>query len=91
MEKIQIVHNPSRQELNSRGVFNWPVWTKEVSEFPWSYGEQETCYLLEGEVIVTPVNGEAVKFGKDDLVVFPAGLSCIWKILKAVKKHYKFG
>ena len=24
-------------------------------------------------------------------IVFPAGLSCTWKVLESVKKHYRFG
>ena len=26
-----------------------------------------------------------------DLVTFPAGTSCVWKIARAVRKHYRFG
>jgi len=29
--------------------------------------------------------------GKEDLVTFPASMSCTWKISKDVKKHYQFG
>ena len=46
---------------------------KEVSEFPWHYDEMETCYLLEGDVTVTPDGGQPVRFGKGDLVTFPVG------------------
>jgi uncharacterized cupin superfamily protein len=91
MSQINIEHNPDESRRNELGVSGWPVWTKEASEFPWSYDERETCYLLEGEVEVTPEQGETVKFGKGDLVTFPQGMSCTWKILKDVKKHYKFG
>ncbi|HUK83157.1 MAG TPA: cupin domain-containing protein [Verrucomicrobiae bacterium] len=77
--------------LDKLGVFTWPIWEKEVSEFPWHYDEAETCYLLEGDVIVTPDGGEPVHFGKGDLVTFPKGMSCTWKVLKPVRKHYRFG
>jgi hypothetical protein len=50
----------------------------------------ETCYLLEGDVEVTPDGGATVRFGKGDLVVFPQGMSCKWKIHQDVKKHYRF-
>lgn len=40
-------------------MFGWPTWGCGVSKFPWSYGENETCYVLEGRVVVTP-DGEAV-------------------------------
>lgn len=88
---IQIEHQPSPERLEELGVSNWPIWTKEVSEFPWTYDETETCYLLAGDVIVTPDGGEPVQFGQGDLVTFPAGMSCTWKILVAVRKHYLFG
>lgn len=88
---IQIDRNPSPELLAQLGISRWPIWQKEVSEFPWTYDEQETCYFLEGEVIVTPVGGEPVQMGKGDLVTFPTGMSCSWKILTDVKKHYQFG
>ena len=67
------------------------AWEKEESEFPWSYSDKETCYLLEGQVEVTPEGAAPVTFGKGDLVTFPKGMSCKWKITKAVRKHYTFG
>ncbi|NOZ55711.1 MAG: cupin domain-containing protein [Calditrichaeota bacterium] len=91
MPEIKIERNPDTKKLEELGVFNWPIWEKEESEFPWTYSEQETCYFLEGEVVVTPEGGEPVRVGKGDLVTFPKGMSCTWKIEKAVKKHYHFG
>lgn len=35
-------------------MLRWPTWGCDVSKFPWSYSENETCFLLEGRVIVTP-------------------------------------
>jgi uncharacterized protein len=88
---IQITHNPSQAELEALGVSSWPIWTKEASEFPWTYDMSETCYLLAGDVIVTPDGGAPVQFGAGDLVIFPEGLSCTWKIRQDVRKHYRFG
>lgn len=88
--EISIERQPSRDRLNELQVTSWPIWQKEVSEFPWTYDMQETCYFLEGDVIVTPTGGQPVQMGKGDLVTFPAGMSCTWKILQAVKKHYCF-
>lgn len=88
---IAIDRQPTQERLNQLGVLSWPIWTKEVSEFPWTYDAEETCYFLAGEVMVTPEEGEPVVMGKGDLVTFPAGLSCIWKITSDVKKHYQFG
>ncbi len=91
MEAIKVEHEPTAERLEKLGVFGWPVWTKEVSEFPWVYDEQEVCYFLEGEIEVTPEGGAPVKAGKGDLVTFPAGMACTWKVIAPVRKHYRFG
>jgi len=91
MNRIKIEHNPNEEQLKSLGVQEWPIWTKEVSQFPWEYDESETCYFLEGEVIVTPEHGEPVRIAKGDLVTFPKGMRCTWQIVKDVRKHYQFG
>ena len=91
MSKIEVVHNPKPEDLDKRGVLQWPIWTKEASEFPWSYDERERCYFLEGDVVVTPDGGEPVTMGRGDFVTFPQGMSCKWKINKDVRKHYQFG
>jgi uncharacterized protein len=84
------VEKLSQEDLKRRGVFGWPIWTKEVSRFPWSYDSIEECYLLEGDVTVESKDGKAVSFGKGDFVTFSKGLACTWNIKKPVKKHYNF-
>ena len=91
MSEIIVEHNPSESRLTELGVRNWPIWTKEASEFPWYYDEQECCYFLEGDVVVTPDGGEPVAMGQGDYVIFPQGMACTWTIRKDVRKHYKFG
>lgn len=85
------IEKPTEEKLLKLNVKSWPIWEKEVSEFTWDYDTTETCYILEGDVVVTPDNGKPVNFGKGDLVVFPKGLKCKWKINIAVRKYYKFG
>jgi len=82
------VEKLSQEELKRRGVFGWPIWTKEISRFLWSYDSIEECYLLEGDVTVETKDDKAVSFGKGDFVTFPKGLACTWNIKVPVKKHY---
>jgi uncharacterized cupin superfamily protein len=91
MGAVKVERNLSAERLKDLGVADWPIWRKEVSEFPWSYSEQEQCYFLEGEVTVTPDGGEPVEVGKGDFVTFPEGMSCVWHVKKNVKKHYPLG
>lgn len=87
---ITIERQISPEHLQSLDVTNWPIWTKGISEFPWTYDSEETCYFLAGDVVVTPDGGEPVEMGAGDLVTFPAGMSCTWKIRQDVKKRYRF-
>ena len=88
MEKIK-VEKPDKTSLAERGVFSWPVWTKEVSRFDWTYAGDEECYILEGEFNVETDEG-TVHVKPGDFVTFKDGLKCTWDIKKPVKKHYNF-
>ena len=86
--KIKI-STPSEAEIDKMNVYQWPIWEKEESKFPWTYDAEETCFILEGHVFVE-TQWETVEIQAGNLVVFPAGLSCQWDIRKAVRKHYSF-
>jgi hypothetical protein len=77
-------------ELIALNVYSWPIWSCEVSEFPWTYSDKETCFILEGKVIVT-TDHERVTIESGDFVVFPKGLPCRWRVLKPIRKYYSFG
>lgn len=80
----------THEKAAALGTASWPIWTCPVSEFDWFYDEAEACHILEGEVEVIWEGGSA-RFGAGDFVRFPQGLSCRWKVSKAVRKHYRFG
>lgn len=84
-----IIDKLSDEEIEKRGIRDWPIWEKEVSRFDWHYDSNEQCLILEGEVSVY-VGGETYLIQAGDFVIFPKGLSCIWNISKPIKKHYRF-
>ncbi|MBE0492957.1 MAG: cupin domain-containing protein [Thiomicrospira sp.] len=90
MSPIVIQSQPSQIELDKLGVQHWPTWQKQPSEFDWHYDATEVCYLIKGEVLVTPEQGKAVLIKAGDLVTFPADLNCQWQVKQAVLKHYQF-
>ncbi len=42
-------------------------------------------------MVVTPDDGKPVTVGEGDLVTFPEGRECIWKVRELVRKHYQLG
>lgn len=91
MHPITVEHNPSPSKLEVMGAYDWPIWSAEESEFPWTYEVDEVCYILSGEVEVTPEQDVAVTLRRGDLVSFPAGLRCTWRVITPIKKHYRLG
>ena len=89
--RISITSPCPESTIKKLGIKQWQIWSCDPSTFPWVYSDQETCLILEGEVTVTPEGGDPVSFRAGDLVVFPKGMSCTWKVHKAVCKHYRFG
>ena len=83
------VSTQSAAEVSKMDFSSWGTWECGVSIFPWSYDATETCYILEGNVVVETVD-QKVEFKKGDLVVFPKGLTCKWNVLNPVRKYYKF-
>lgn len=90
MESDQVtVRCPTPEEIKE--AKKWPTWSKEVSKFDWTYGDKETCLILEGEVEVTNKYGKIFSFKEGDYVIFPEGMNCFWNVKRPVKKHYNFG
>ena len=84
------VEKATKEKVAVLGAEKWPVWESEPSRFDWEYSTDETCYVLEGKVVVETPEGN-VEFGAGDIVFFPKGLKCVWNVKERVKKHYKLG
>ena len=86
-----IVKQLSEDEIQEKGIRSWSTWSCDKSEFPWEYSEQETCYLIEGQVDVTSESGEKVSIGAGDYIIFPQGLKCTWNVHQGIYKHFIHG
>ena len=87
--EIKVIIAPAAEQIARMKM--WPTWGCGVSTFPWAYGETETCYIIEGEVTVTPTDGRAaVTLQAGNMAVFPMGLRCTWDVKVPILKHYHF-
>ncbi len=85
---MKIKVKPMKQkDLDLNG---WGVWTSPVQKFDWEYTDTETCYILEGKVIVHTDDGD-VEIKAGDFVQFPSGLKCVWDVKEPIRKYYNFG
>ncbi|MHA2297916.1 MAG: cupin domain-containing protein [Candidatus Hodarchaeales archaeon] len=81
----------TRKELEKQGIdiSNWSPWDCEPSEFDWEYSGTETAFVFEGDVEVT-ADGKTTVIKGGNLVQFPDGMKCRWKVNKTIKKVYTF-
>ena len=89
---IIVTYSCPESRVEELGIKKWPIWSCDECSFEWTQDDKETCLFLEGEVTITPEEGQPIKFGAGDLVIFPEGMNCTRDILhQAVRKHYRFG
>ena len=77
------------REIKRHPDCNRSPWECDASTFDWEYDSDEVCYILEGKVKVK-TSEEEVEINKGDLVTFPKGLRCTWKVLDKIRKVYTF-
>lgn len=76
--------------INGHNIKSWPLWQSPVTEFDWQYSDSEACLFIEGKAVISWAEGSVI-VSAGDFVLFPSGLSCRWKVMEPVTKHYKFG
>jgi uncharacterized cupin superfamily protein len=84
------IEKPTPEQLKKLGVDSWSPWDCDPSEFDWQYPSTEVAYVQKGRVIVTEEGGEEVEIKAGDLVTFPKGLKCRWKVIERIEKVYTF-
>jgi uncharacterized cupin superfamily protein len=84
------IQKPTPDQLNKLGISSWSSWDCNPSEFDWQYPSTEIAYVQKGRVIVTEEGGEEVEIKAGDLVTFPKGMKCRWKVIERIEKVYTF-
>ena len=73
---------------NSKENFFCGVWSSDAGKWTLSYSEDEFCYIIEGEAIVTDGDGHAETVVAGDAFCIPAGFEGSWETVGSVKKFY---
>jgi hypothetical protein len=64
------------------------VWSCTAGSFSWDFAWDEFAMILEGEVTITPEDGEAVTLREGDFINFPLGLKTTWVVPEFIKKTF---
>ncbi|MBN1594479.1 cupin domain-containing protein [candidate division FCPU426 bacterium] len=83
------VEKATPEKLRALEVESWSPWECEPTEFDWEYSQDERAYVKEGRVVVHAKEGD-VEIQGGDIVLFPKGLKCHWKVKETIRKVYRF-
>ena len=75
------LHSPSVD-----GNASTHIWECTAGTFWWTFHDEETVFILEGQVRVTAQNGEARTLKPGDIAYFAEGTRALWDIEDYVKK-----
>lgn len=75
------LHSPS---IDGRASTH--IWDCTEGSFWWTFGDDETVVILEGEVRVTTEQGETRLLGQGDIAYFAGGTRAFWEVQTYVRK-----
>ncbi|WP_346838590.1 cupin domain-containing protein [Microbulbifer sp. SAOS-129_SWC] len=73
---------------NAKENFFCGVWSSDAGKWTLSYSEDEFCYIIDGEAIITDADGHRERVTTGDAFCIPAGFEGSWETLGSVKKFY---
>ena len=73
---------------NQRENFSCGIWSSTSGKWHVHYQEDEFCYLITGEVILTDATGHSETLHGGDAFVIPAGFEGTWETVEDAQKFY---
>ena len=64
------------------------VWDCTAGRFSWVFTWDEFVMILDGEVTITPENGDPFTLRAGDFCYFPSGLNTLWQVDRYIKKTF---
>lgn len=73
---------------NKKENFFCGIWSSDAGKWSLTYSEDEFCYIIEGEAVITDSEGVSERVVAGDAFCIPAGFSGTWETIGSVKKFY---
>lgn len=77
--------------VSEGGTFKTTIWDCTAGKFLWHYREDETVHILEGECIITGMDGVSRTLRAGDAALFAAGDCLQWHVPHYVRKFAVWG
>jgi len=86
--KGQPLERVNNQFTNAKNNFFCGVWESSEGQWNLNYTEDEFCYMIEGQAIITDEQGCSETVNAGDAFVIPAGFTGTWQTIGHAKKFY---
>nr|WP_010132395.1 cupin domain-containing protein [Microbulbifer agarilyticus] len=73
---------------NKKENFFCGIWSSDAGKWSLTYSEDEFCYIIDGEAIITDADGDSERVTTGDAFCIPAGFEGTWETIGSVKKFY---
>jgi len=88
VSEIKVIRQVSSNWLNQEGILQWPLFEESDGSFPCYYYTDESCYVLEGEVLVTISGDDEITLCTGDFITLPKDRASFWEVLKPFRGHF---
>lgn len=82
------VSTTAHQFTNGENNFHCGVWGSDSGKWTLNYTEDEFCFIISGDAIITDSEGNREILTQGDAFVVPAGFSGTWETPTSVQKFY---
>lgn len=72
--------------LKGSGVWEAQPYTEIITDYP----AEETCYIIRGEITITPVGQQEIHLAAGDSYHIPKGFSGRFSVLKTLVKVFQY-
>ena len=78
-----------RAWINGDGSIETGIWECDAGTFRSRFDDYgEMIYILQGEMVCTPDDGDAFTLSEGDSCTFPRGWSGTWEVKRPIRKLY---
>jgi uncharacterized cupin superfamily protein len=88
-EGVSIPTRDHRSWINADGSIETGIWECDAGAFRSRFADYgEMIYIVRGEMVCTPDDGEAFTLTEGDSCTFPRGWSGTWDVKRPIRKLY---
>jgi uncharacterized cupin superfamily protein len=88
-EGVSIGTRDYRSWINADGSIETGIWECDAGTFRSRFAQYgEMIYIIEGEMVCTPDDGESFTLAAGDSCTFPKGWSGTWEVRQPIRKLY---